>query len=74
MMAMLFFNTQKKSFKLHAQPQTGAYSCDIVIVLIDQTAFRYHRLEQFLCWGPYQRYAMFFMEWMSGIELKVHNI
>lgn len=33
----------------------------------------YHRLEQFLCWGPYQRYAMFFMEWMSGIELKVYG-
>ena len=27
MMAVFFFIAHEKGFKLHAQPQTGAYSC-----------------------------------------------
>lgn len=33
----------------------------------------YHQLEQFLCWGPYQRLCMFFMEGLSGVEFKVYG-
>lgn len=33
----------------------------------------YHKLEQFLCWGPYQRLCMFFMEGLSGVKFKVYG-
>ena len=33
----------------------------------------YHKLEQLLCWGPYQRLCMFFMEGLSGVEFKVYG-
>lgn len=33
----------------------------------------YHKLEQFLCWGPYQRMCMFFMEGLSGVKFKVYG-
>ena len=35
--------------------------------------FRYHKLEQLLCWGPYQRLCMFFMEGLSGVQFKVYG-
>jgi len=33
----------------------------------------YHKLEQFFCWGPYQRMCMFFMEGLSGVKFKVYG-
>ena len=34
---------------------------------------RYHKLEQCLCWGPYQRLFMFFVEGLSGVEFRVYG-